>query len=113
VSLSSFEYRTYPEPAEGGQVHFVEEVRPVSSHKPDLRITMKNWWVYIVEKKGKFYTGITTDLVNRMRQHGKSNHAYTEGPISRTNAVKRERQIKGWTRKKKLTLIKNASSQQL
>ena len=72
----------------------------------------EHWWVYIIEKSGKFYTGITTDLANRMRQHRVSIPIYTEGPISRTHAVKRERQIKGWTRKKKLTLIKNASSQQ-
>ena len=72
----------------------------------------ERWWVYIIEKSEKFYTGITTDLDNRMRQHGKSNPVYTEGPVSKTEAVKRERQIKGWTRKKKLTLIKGFSSQQ-
>ena len=71
------------------------------------------WWVYIIEKNGKLYTGITTDLYNRMRQHGKSTPAYTEGPVSRTEAAKRERQIKGWTRGKKMALIKNASSPQL
>jgi predicted GIY-YIG superfamily endonuclease len=31
---------------------------------------MCKWWVYIVEKKGKLYVGITTDMENRMRQHG-------------------------------------------
>jgi putative endonuclease len=65
----------------------------------------ERWWVYIVEKSGKFYTGITTDLENRMRQHGTSSPVYTDGPMSRTAAAKRERQIKGWTRKKKLALI--------
>jgi putative endonuclease len=73
----------------------------------------ENWWIYIVEKKGKLYTGITTDLDNRMRQHGKPALAYIEGPVSRTEAAKRERQIKGWTREKKMALIKKASSQQL
>ena len=72
----------------------------------------ERWWIYIIEKRGKFYTGITTDLGNRMHQHGKSTPAYIESPISRTDAVKRERQINGWSRKKKLPLIKNASSQQ-
>jgi len=66
---------------------------------------MQNWWVYIVERKRKLYTGITTDLGNRMRQHGKSAPAYTDGPMSRADAVKRERQIKKWTREKKLHLI--------
>ena len=73
---------------------------------------MSEWYLYIIEKSGGFYTGITTDLGNRMRQHGKSTPAYLEGPITRTDAVKRERQIKGWTRKKKLSLIKNAASYQ-
>ena len=31
---------------------------------------MNNWYDYIVDKKGKLYDGITTDLENRMRQHG-------------------------------------------
>jgi len=31
---------------------------------------MDNWWVYIVEKMGKLYVGVTTDLENRMLQHG-------------------------------------------
>jgi putative endonuclease len=73
----------------------------------------ERWWVYIIEKSGKFYTGITTDLDNRMGQHGNSTPVYTEGPVSRTDAAKRERQIKGWSRRKKLILIKNPSSQQL
>jgi predicted GIY-YIG superfamily endonuclease len=30
---------------------------------------MTDWYVYIIDKKGKFYVGITTDLPNRMRQH--------------------------------------------
>jgi predicted GIY-YIG superfamily endonuclease len=72
----------------------------------------EHWWIYIIEKKGKFYTGIITDLSNRMRQHDKSTPAYLEGPVSRIDAVKREKQIKGLSRGKKLTLIKNAYSQQ-
>jgi predicted GIY-YIG superfamily endonuclease len=66
---------------------------------------VENWWVYIVKKNGKFYTGITTDLGNRMRQHGESTPAYTEGPMSRKEAVNREKQIKKWSREKKMQLI--------
>jgi len=29
-----------------------------------------DWWVYIVDKSGKLYVGITTDIDNRLRQHG-------------------------------------------
>ena len=28
------------------------------------------WHVYICDRNGQLYTGITTDLRNRMRQHG-------------------------------------------
>jgi predicted GIY-YIG superfamily endonuclease len=64
-----------------------------------------NWWIYIVEKKKRLYVGITTDLSNRMRQHGQTTLLYKEGPLSKTDAAKRERSLKGWSRKKKLDLI--------
>jgi len=70
------------------------------------------WWVYIVEKKIGLYIGITTDLENRMRQHGQPAPLYFEGPISKADALKRERTLKGWSRKKKLEMIAKASTQQ-
>ena len=70
---------------------------------------MNNWWVYIVEKKGKFYVGVTTDLENRMRQHGVTGPLYFEGPMSQAEALKMERTLKGWGREKKLALIGEAS----
>ena len=73
---------------------------------------MDNWWVYIVEKKTGLYVGITTDLENRMRQHRQAAPLYYEGPISKTDALKRETTIKGWSRSKKLQLINKAPSQQ-
>ena len=73
---------------------------------------MDNWWVYIVEKKTGLYVGITTDLKNRMRQHGQSAPLYYEGPILKTDALKRERTLKGWSRKKKLELIAKTSTPQ-
>ena len=66
---------------------------------------MNNWFVYIIEKKGKLYVGINTDLPNRMRQHGVQKPLYREGPMGKAEALKRERTLKGWTRKKKLELI--------
>jgi len=72
---------------------------------------MDNWWVYIVEKKTGLYVGITTDLENRMRQHGQPAPLYYEGPVSKSDALKRERTLKGWSRKKKLELITKAPSQ--
>jgi putative endonuclease len=73
---------------------------------------MQNWWVYIIEKRKKLYVGITTDLQNRMRQHGVTIPLYSEGPMSKAEALKRERNLKGWRRDKKLALIKESSSQQ-
>jgi len=73
---------------------------------------MDNWWVYIVEKKTGLYVGITTDLENRMRQHGQPAPSYYEGPASKSDALKRERTLKGWSRKKKMELITKVSSQE-
>ncbi len=72
---------------------------------------MDAWWVYIIDRNGQLYTGITTDLANRMRQHGRSAPLHEEGPMSRTHAVKREKELKGWSRQKKLELIAKASEQ--
>lgn len=71
---------------------------------------MDNWYVYIIEKKGKLYVGITTDMENRMSQHGVSKPLYFEGPMQKAEAIKRERNLKGWNRKKKLALISKTSS---
>jgi predicted GIY-YIG superfamily endonuclease len=73
---------------------------------------MDNWWVYIVEKKTGLYVEITTDLENRMKQHGQPTPLHFEGPISKADALKRERTLKGWSREKKLELIAKASSQE-
>lgn len=37
---------------------------------------MHNWFVYLIDKKGKLYVGVTTDLENRMRQHGGTKPLY-------------------------------------
>ena len=72
---------------------------------------MSNWWVYIIEKRVRLYVGITTDLPNRMRQHGVTSPSYHEGPMSKAEALKRERTLKGWRREKKVALIEKISSQ--
>ena len=75
------------------------------------------WHVYILECEDKaFYTGMTNDLERRFKEHcSKTSHytgynpptriAYKEVFEFKSNAAKRETQIKGWTRKKKLALI--------
>jgi putative endonuclease len=71
---------------------------------------MHNWWVYIIEKREKLYVGITTDLPNRLCQHGVDKPLYQEGPLGKSEALKRERTLKGWRKEKKLALIDKASS---
>jgi len=66
------------------------------------------WHVYICDKNGQFYTGITTDLDHRIKQH-KAILLYSENYSDKNSAAKRERQIKGWRREKKLALIKGST----
>jgi putative endonuclease len=67
------------------------------------------WYLYIIEKGEKLYTGITTDLKNRHAQHGHARLIYREEFVDKNSAAKRERQVKGWRREKKLALGENAS----
>lgn len=77
------------------------------------------YFVYLIECSDKsIYTGITTDVVRRFNEHknGIGGHytkskqvvkvLYTEQYKTRGEALKREAQIKGWRRDKKLSLIK-------
>ncbi len=65
------------------------------------------WYLYICDRNGQLYTGITTDLKHRMNQHD-AHLLYYESYELRDDAVRREKQIKGWTRAKKLQLIDSA-----
>jgi putative endonuclease len=69
-------------------------------------------------KNGDLYTGITDNLQRRFNEYvsGKGGHftksfiaeeiLFSEKHQDKPSALKREAQIKGWTRKKKLALIK-------
>lgn len=76
------------------------------------------YFVYLIEcGDGSLYTGITTDVERRFNEHKNKigGHytsskevvriVYTEQHPNRSSALKRELQIKGWTRQKKLNLI--------
>jgi len=80
---------------------------------------LPNWCIYIVRcSDDSLYTGITTDLERRLFEH---NHAkngakytrprrpvtlvYQEMAESRSQASKREREIKNLTQQQKLLLI--------
>ena len=63
------------------------------------------WFIYICDRQGQLYTGITTDLNRRMNRHG-AQLLYSEAYQVKHTAARREREIKGWRREKKLALIR-------
>jgi len=64
------------------------------------------WHLYIIKQREKFYTSITTDLKNRLHQHGNPPLLYKEHFQNKHQAARRERQIKGFSKAKKQDLIK-------
>lgn len=77
------------------------------------------YFVYLIEcKDGSLYTGITTDLERRLREHksGIGGHytkakkavqiVHSEKYPDRSSASKREAEIKSWRRERKLALFK-------
>ena len=82
---------------------------------------MKDSYIYIMasQKNGTLYTGVTTDLKRRVFEH-KNNltHGFTakysihelvffEQCSDIRAAIEREKVIKGWSRKKKISLIES------
>jgi putative endonuclease len=85
-------------------------------------MTMK-WQVYIILcSDNSLYTGITTDIERRFRQHAEGNGAkyfrgrqpllvvYLENNHSRSSAAKRESQIKAINRAEKTLLVSRQST---
>ena len=79
---------------------------------------MKTWYLYILECSDKtLYTGITNDLKARLEKHklgigakytrrGVRRIIYKELFDTKSEALKREIEIKSWDRKTKLKLIR-------
>jgi putative endonuclease len=80
------------------------------------------YYIYILRCKGKsLYTGITTDVERRFKEHraGTGGHytrshkpekiIYREKTATRSAALKREAEIKSWSRKKKMRLVRISS----
>jgi predicted GIY-YIG superfamily endonuclease len=76
------------------------------------------WFIYILKcKDGSFYTGYTDDLdrrfsehINKKGGHYTSSHGvlkriYSESFQTKAEALRREKQIKGWSREKKIRLL--------
>ncbi len=77
------------------------------------------YYVYLIEcRDGTLYTGITTDVKRRFKEHSSGRGGaytqakkvkkllYTEEYKTRSEALKREAQVKNWRREKKLALVK-------
>ena len=80
----------------------------------------KIWQVYIIQTNtGKLYTGITTNIGRRFSEHKKKKGAkyfrlenpkkviFIEVCKNRSEATKRELEIKRFNRNKKVKLVKN------
>jgi len=76
------------------------------------------WFVYVIEcKDSRLYTGITNDLDRRIKQHNRGQGCrftkyripvklvYSETCSSKGEALKREAEIKGWKKDRKLELV--------
>ena len=82
----------------------------------------QEWYLYMIEcKDSKLYTGITNDLDRRVKQHncGKGCRftkfripvrlIYKKVYSSKDEALKREAEIKGWRKDRKLELVGTSS----
>ena len=83
---------------------------------------MKNYYVYIAANRSKtLYIGVASDLVRRIWEHKNkvvkgfteqyniNNLVYVEQTNSANDAIAREKQLKGWLRKKKVELIESVN----
>lgn len=80
---------------------------------------MSSHFIYILQTNdGRYYTGYTTDLERRLKQHqtgvgakftrafGAKKILYHEQFADKSTAMKREAEIKSWTREQKKILIR-------
>ena len=82
---------------------------------------MERYTVYILLcSDGSYYTGVTNDILRRLDEHNSGEHkesyTYSRRPVSLVfsyhfsnidDAIAIEKQIKGWSRKKKEAIIRN------
>jgi len=83
---------------------------------------MKQYYIYIMTNNSRtLYTGVTGDLVRRVYEHKNklvggftrkyniTRLVYYEITTDVHAAIEREKQIKGWLRKKKIALVEAAN----
>jgi putative endonuclease len=92
------------------------------SPRPRVTLGALVWTVYVLRcKTGELYTGCTTDLERRVREHNSGagskftrsrlpvDVVYTEELRGRSEALRRERAIKAMKRSEKLLLVGHAA----
>jgi len=103
-------------------IHFPNFQHSQSSETLELQM-MKTYYVYILASKrnGTLYVGFTNDLRRRMYEHkngiiegftkkyGVNRLVYFEESAEVNAAIRREKQIKGWRRDKKIALIESTN----
>ena len=83
---------------------------------------MREYYVYVMTNRSKtLYVGVTNDLVRRVYEHKEklvpgftarynlTQLAYYEGTSDVTVAIRREKEMKGWLRRKKVALIESVN----
>ena len=83
---------------------------------------MRNYYVYIATNRSKtLYIGVTNDIVRRIWEHKNkvirgfteqyniNKLVYVEQTSNIEDAIAREKQLKGWLRKKKVELIESTN----
>jgi putative endonuclease len=96
-------------------------IAEVERPSPWCRMTRdKQYYVYIMTNKSRtLYTGVTRNLIRRVYEHKNklvdgftkkyniTRLVYYESTSEVRSAIAREKQIKGWLRKKKIALIES------
>lgn len=87
-----------------------------------MSLSSNPWYLYIIRcKNGHLYTGVTTDVARRFNEHvsggpkaakylrgkGPLELMYQESLADRSQALRREIEVKKLSRERKLTLIAN------
>lgn len=98
----------------------VEARMAILSNETYLPYIMNNYCVYILKcSDGSYYTGITNDVERRFDEHSHesvpTSYTFTRRPLEMVfteyfqdvnDAISFEKQVKGWSRKKKEAIIK-------
>jgi putative endonuclease len=86
-----------------------------------LACVMRQLYIYVLASRSRvLYVGVTNDLRRRLREHRSSKIGFTaayhvnrlvyyEVTANASAAISREKELKGWSRKRKLALIEGAN----